>query len=311
VTSASGDLAEAVGGVLREAYPDAKLFGIDAKELGPASVICDVVEFGPYAYEEQYCEFLTDYCARNSIDFVIPCLDQEIIEISKCPDLRERLNIIMPRSDLVSVFADKLKTAQWLTERNLPAPDTWLLSEAPPSALPLVVKPRRGSGSANVQVVRSTRMLDATAEEFGDDYVAQRYIGTDETEFTCPLITFDGEVRQLILRRALLMGRTVRATVEENRAIAEMLDSLAKAAMPEGPLNVQLRLDKDDKPWIFEINARFSSTVKMRHALGFSDLQWIIDAKLGKRIPQYAAPYGYRVMRMSREIVLPDMKAKS
>jgi carbamoyl-phosphate synthase large subunit len=35
---------------------------------------------------------------------------------------------------------------------------------------------------------------------------------------------------------------------------------------------------------VFEINPRFSSTVLMRHRLGFSDVLWAIDEAEGKLI---------------------------
>lgn len=48
-------------------------------------------------------------------------------------------------------------------------------------------------------------------------------------------------------------------------------------------MNVQLRLT-DHGPRVFEINPRFSSTVLMRHRLGFSDVLWAIDEAQGKTL---------------------------
>ena len=50
-----------------------------------------------------------------------------------------------------------------------------------------------------------------------------------------------------------------------------------------GSMNIQLILTKAG-PRIFEINPRFSSTVLMRHMLGFSDLVWSVNERLGKKI---------------------------
>ena len=52
--------------------------------------------------------------------------------------------------------------------------------------------------------------------------------------------------------------------------IAESLDLF-------GSINIQLRLVEKEGPMVFEINPRFSSTVGMRHMIGFSDLIWSIE----------------------------------
>jgi len=48
-------------------------------------------------------------------------------------------------------------------------------------------------------------------------------------------------------------------------------------------MNVQLRLTEQG-PRVFEINPRFSSTVLMRHRIGFSDVLWSIQEAEGDQI---------------------------
>lgn len=58
---------------------------------------------------------------------------------------------------------------------------------------------------------------------------------------------------------------------------------IAEGLNLHGSMNVQLRLT-DKGPRVFEINPRFSSTVLMRHRLGFSDVIWAIEEAEGKDI---------------------------
>ena len=62
--------------------------------------------------------------------------------------------------------------------------------------------------------------------------------------------------------------------------VLEMCRKIAKGIELEGSMNIQLILT-DSGPRIFEINPRFSSTVLMRHKLGFCDLLWAIDESQG------------------------------
>jgi len=48
-------------------------------------------------------------------------------------------------------------------------------------------------------------------------------------------------------------------------------------------MNVQLRLT-DKGPRVFEINPRFSSTVLMRHRLGYCDVLWAMDEVEGRAV---------------------------
>ena len=66
----------------------------------------------------------------------------------------------------------------------------------------------------------------------------------------------------------------------KNPKIEELLVSVAEKICLEGAINVQLRMNADNVPIIFEINPRFSSTVLFRDRLGFKDLIWSIKDSL-------------------------------
>ena len=48
-------------------------------------------------------------------------------------------------------------------------------------------------------------------------------------------------------------------------------------------MNIQFQL-ADEGPRVFEINPRFSSTVLMRHCIGFSDVLWTLEEAEGKSV---------------------------
>lgn len=304
VTAASGDLAEAAAGALRDAFPDMILHGIDAGDLGPARLVFNTVAPAPRADDPEFPAFLAAEAARVGADMIIPCFEGELRRLASVP--AGLPPVIMTRGALIETFLDKYETARWLRAHGLPAPDTWLLTQAPAERLPLLVKPRRGAGSVGIQIVRTPRLLAALAEEHGDSHVAQVHVGRSETEYTCAILRLNGQTRTFTLQRLLQAGRTIRATVACVPVIDDLLTRLAEAAEPAGPLNAQLRLDEDGQPWVFEINPRFSSTVKMRHMLGFRDLAWMIAARGGAPLPAFTPPVGRSIVRLSRELILPD-----
>jgi carbamoyl-phosphate synthase large subunit len=77
--------------------------------------------------------------------------------------------------------------------------------------------------------------------------------------------------------------------VIENMKINKLLFEIAQNLNLRGSINVQLRLT-DSGPIVFEINPRFSSTVRFRHMMGFEDVIWSIKDILNIPLPEYKKP---------------------
>jgi carbamoyl-phosphate synthase large subunit len=71
--------------------------------------------------------------------------------------------------------------------------------------------------------------------------------------------------------------------VIEDKATSLMCQLIAQGLDLRGSMNIQLRLT-DMGPRVFEINPRFSSTVLMRHRIGFSDVLWALDEAEGASV---------------------------
>ena len=209
VTAANGDLAEAVGGVLSDAFPVAERHGTEAGPHWPARLIFDSVHAVPLASRVDYVRTLKSVASEIGADFIVPCNDAEAMCIVDAPELMESFEVLLPAAALVKTFTDKLATAQWLRRNDLPGPRTTLLSEATPSLLPLVAKPRFGAGSRGIFTVSEEQQLKNCKTVFGDDYVAQSFLPSDDTEYTCAVFAWSGDFRHLIMRRRLDAGRTV------------------------------------------------------------------------------------------------------
>ncbi|MGI9465337.1 MAG: ATP-grasp domain-containing protein, partial [Aestuariivirgaceae bacterium] len=81
------------------------------------------------------------------------------------------------------------------------------------------------------------------------------------------------------------------------RKIAEELDL-------KGSINVQLRRTADG-PRIFEINARFSSTALIRHRMGFQDVVWTLQERMGEAVSCFVPVPGTTGVRTSDAAIVP------
>ena len=98
-------------------------------------------------------------------------------------------------------------------------------------------------------------------------------------------------------------GLTGWARVVKNKQVGNLLNVIAKGWNLEGSINVQLRITKIG-PMIFEVNPRFSSTVYMRHKLGFTDVLWSLKEFFDEPIKLSSAEAGTVLVRKQDVMIL-------
>ncbi len=168
VTAANGDLGEAVFKTLRSVFPVSQILGVESGEQLPARLYFSEIERVPRGDDKEYPSALFEVSERFGADFIIPCSDNEVIglaekkirDASPCP-------ILMPQNHLVNIFGDKWVTYNWLSDNGFPTPRTCLLEEAHILPMPMLAKPRLGSGSMGIYLVSSEKLLEGLLDLFG------------------------------------------------------------------------------------------------------------------------------------------------
>ena len=305
VTGANGDIGESIGRILRETWPDATVDGADCAGAWPGGFTFSAMRDLPLASDPSYSAALARLGA--DYDLIIPSSEPELARLASDPGPAAALPLLMVRSDLLVCFFDKLTTAQWLDEHRLDPPWTEPLAQVDAMRLPLLMKPRRGAGGRGQEILRTPARLALAQAEHPDGMVAQELLDVRDQEYTCALFAHAGEIRSMALRRWLVGGHTGKAEVAVDAAVTGLLENIARASALDGCINVQLRI-VDGRPRVFEINPRLSSTVMMRHRLGFRDLVWWVETRLCHRVPPMGpqACAGTMVYRVSDERVVPS-----
>lgn len=103
--------------------------------------------------------------------------------------------------------------------------------------------------------------------------------------------------------RSLQGGLTKKATIVSDDDIQRLLTLIAEKLPARAFINVQLRVFLG-RPKVFEINPRFSSTVMMRHLVGFSDVIWAVETFQGNLMRPAKVRIGPTIIRLSREVVI-------
>lgn len=309
VTGVGAPVAVSIFKALRQSALKPRIVATDSNPLSVGLFRADRAYVLPPIAADQasYFEQLTEICLAETVAMV--CFGSEIEMLRVAPHLHDiqrntGAHLILNGPQLLEPFMDKWETVCLLREKGLPVPDTVLAMDSDEvrtfltgHPFPVIVKPRHGSGSKQVFVVRGSRQLDF-AVGYVDEPVLQEYLLPDDEEYTVGIYKSPrtGYVGQIVMRRTLNAGLTYIAEVVRDDEIESVCRRVVESFDVWGPINVQLRKTAAGVR-IFEINMRFSSSAVIRAYYGFNEPDMCMrDVVLGERLsePQVRAGYALR-----------------
>ena len=248
--------------------------------------LCDTAYISPYAEDKTFFEWLINICRQEKIDIVITGVEEIIDRIATdAESFRSKTSsvFVFGGMEQLEIGRDKLKTCEWLKKNGCAFP-LFAASEdhygidrlVSYCGFPLIAKPRIGKGSQAVRIINGLSELNAIHS--ADNYVIEQYIGNEDSEYTiaCYCDKAGRFVELIIMKRSLYSGMTIKAEVVKNETVRKAAVKICEALHPVGPLNIQMRLNKEGKPICFELNVRFSGTTPMRARFGFNDVEALI-----------------------------------
>lgn len=312
VTAIGGDIAQGVASILREMFPGCRIIGTDVHTRHAGEIFVDQVCQAPRASEPHYREWLAELVAREGVQLCIPMSEAEMIRLA-ADDIRTigDAKVVMANKQAIDTGCDKLATARFLSTIGCPGPwtvDADSIDQDLP--LPCIFKTRRSAGSKAVFVCESPEDVRFYRQKHPEAILQELLLPADR-EVTCAIFrSGDGKVAVLQLLRTLVGGFTGWAQVVHDEETFWQCSAIAEALDLRGSINAQLRLT-DDGPRIFEINPRFSSTVLMRHLIGFKDVVWSIQDALGEPVEFVVPAVGTTMARIQSAAILSNAHAGS
>lgn len=283
ITGIGGDISQGVATILKESRSDLRLIGVDIHDEHGGRMFVNEFYLVPKASDPGYLDAIKDIVRKCSVDMVIPMSEPELAVTRPFAELAPGVKWITAGDHVVRTGLDKLETMRALTDLGLPVPWTKPVTDGPPITFPCILKNRSGSGSRAVFTVTNEEDVDYLAKRY-PDAIYQELLEPADREVTCAVYRRrDGEVSSLLMLRRLTGGFTGWAKVIDDAETSQMCERIAEGLDLRGSMNIQLRLTENG-PRVFEINPRFSSTVLMRHKIGFSDVLWALDEAEGKTV---------------------------
>lgn len=256
-----------------------------------------------------FIDYTISICTSRNINIVIPgsTWEARILSIHREKLLNFNIIPLVNNIQCIELGDDKWITYQILSELNISTPQTYIEIEEG-FTYPIVIKPRQGRGSQNVFIAKNREELELLIQYFKIkkiEYIIQSYMQRDDQEYTVGVISdsVGKAIQSIVMRRKLLGGATGYAEVCDHSYINTFCEEVAEKINSTGPINIQLRLDNDGKPFVFEINPRFSGSAPMRMLAGLNEVEMMIRHHFYKeKIEKKSIKFGSQFYRVFQEI---------
>ena len=298
VTALGGILGPSLVKALQLSKTDLDIHGCDVTPQCYGQAFVQEYHQVPLASDSDYIEAIADLCKTMDVDCVIPASDPEIQTLVRPDNNLISIPIICQKEDTLSIFSDKLATAAHLDSSIILSPwadgnDREAIEQVlQQTGYPLIVKPRRSSGSRSVSKVEDKASLDKALKNTHEPFV-QAYLDNDGGEYSVGVFRCDEFEESIAFKREIHpinSGCSWFAELDQVPEVTQYAMQVARSIGALGSINVQLRLTREG-PRLLEVNPRFSSLVAARAACGFMDAEWSVLNALGINISSPQQPY--------------------
>jgi len=295
-----------------------KIVATDMQLSAPALQVADVKLQVPAVYNSQYIDITLGICKDYHIDALISLNDLElpILSIQKGRFEELGVKVIVSDPQVIDICFDKYKTALWVSELGLKAPQTFIRLADAKAALasgeisfPLFLKPRWGSGSIGLETVEDMVELEivygllfkkikktilATAS-VGDEYIMIQEKLTGK-EFGLDVMNdLEGNHMAVSVKQKLAMraGETDKAITVDLLDVREMGASIGHNLRHIGNLDVDIMQRSNGDYCVLELNPRFGGGFPFSYEAGVNlpkaIMMWLKGEKVDVSIlqPEY------------------------
>ena len=260
-----------------------KIVALDSELLGTGLYAAPISYLIPFANKPEYISTLLNICTKENISLLFPGLDAELASLSLNRKAFEAIGttVVVSSPKVIELSNDKQLMYNILINAEIDVPFTAQLKKTTMEQIkfPIIIKQMvGGSRSQNVFLLKNKNEWDSIIIKIkgnSDNFIVQDYIEGDE--YTCGTVNLGNSCKGVIvMRRILRDGDTYKCFTENDTVIESTIRKVVEEIKPFGACNIQLRM-KDDKPFIFDINARCSGTTSARTLCGFNEPKMITD----------------------------------
>ncbi len=256
----------------------------------------------PKANDPGFRDAILSIIEKESVEFIIPTVDEELVVFSQNPENFGAKIIISPKETisacndkmlLYETFRDAVFCPRFVvTDKRSDIESTFKNSS-------VFMKPRIGRGSRGV-------CLFNTPEEIPDNVITKDNIFCEYLpgrEYTIDALCSPEHELIVAIPRIRMntdRGISVHGKTEKNQAILECVYDVCNTLKFIGPINIQFKYDSEGLPKLVEINPRISGGYPITVASGVNTLEILFDMLQGNPIPKEKLEWEEKESRQER-----------
>ena len=301
VTGAGGPAAVSVMKSLR-GDPSVELIAADMDPWAGGLYLVpeDARTLVPAGLDPGFAVALLARCVAMGVTIVVPTVDSELrpLDVARAAFTHAGIELLLAPGPALDVTLDKLALAR-RCEGQVRVPRTECFDDSVDPAswtYPLIVKPRTGSGSRDISVVRSSQAL--AAMDASTDFIVQEYLPGDEYSIDV-LADANGHVVASVPRERTRVdsGVSVAGRTIHDAELEQFGTAVVTATGLTYISNVQCRRDRSGRPALLEVNPRVPGALPLTVASGVDMPRMALDSLRGRPLPGHA---GFRELAMVR-----------
>ncbi|MFC7725884.1 ATP-grasp domain-containing protein [Nocardioides sp. GCM10028917] len=263
-----------------------KVLAADPDPLAPALVDVDFAVRVPSLADPGYLPALLDTVREHDVSLVVPTIDTELPLLARhSRELADAgATALVSNTAFVHVCGDKALTGEAFAAHGVDVPRSWLPEDGVPDDLPdnLVVKPRNGSSSKDVHMIRRDQVLQTVAV-VPQPIIQERLTGPEVT--VDALLDLEGRPVHYVPRTRLktLGGESIQGVTLPHDELGPWIENVLAACSElgaRGPVTLQF-FRTDRGPVLIEVNPRFGGGFPLTLAAGGDYPAWLLDELAG------------------------------
>jgi carbamoyl-phosphate synthase large subunit len=235
-----------------------------------------------------FADAMLDICAALGVDILLPTVDSELepLAAARASFAAAGTDLLLAPAAALEVILDKLTLARHCADIvRVPRTEPFGLAFDPRTwTFPVVVKPRRGSGSRGFTFVADAESL-ATMQRSAA-LIVQEYLPGEEYSIDV-LADAAGQVMAAVPRARIRVdsGVSVAGRTVHDGELEGFGRQVALATGLTYVANVQCKRDRAGNPALLEVNPRVPGTLGLTIASGVDMPRLAVDSLLGRPVP--------------------------
>lgn len=252
-------------------------------------ITTDSFKFAPTLYETKkqyltskwyapgYWDEIEDICKKENIGLILSLIDPELELLAAQKERFKKLGILVNIGDEETIRAtfDKYQTLSFIKEHGY----NWIKSyvdfalakeaiDAGTLSFPLFTKPRKGSGSARIEIVNNIERLKQICDEH-DDVLIQEFIEGQEIGVDVYVDLISEEVVSIFAKKKILMraGETDKSVSFKDEKLFKVIADFVRDFGLKGVNDLDV-FERDGEYYISDVNPRFGGGYLHAYAAG-------------------------------------------